>query len=195
MDMSMTMPMATTATATGATPSSTMDMSGMSGSGHDSAMPMTMDMSQMAMVFFQSVTSPLFAKAWTPAGPGAYAGTCIFLIALATLHRVLIAVRNLVFETAPHGHQKLDPDEEEAAYMRRYGRSAGVLARVRRALHDNPFRIATETARALSEVVVGGIGYLLMLAVMTMNVGYFLSVLGGIFLGAFLAGRFGTSDH
>ncbi|KAK7962039.1 uncharacterized protein PG986_002864 [Apiospora aurea] len=163
MDMSMTMPTATaTATATGATPSSTMDMSGMSGmSGHDPAMPMTMDMSQMAMVFFQSVTSPLFAKAWTPAGPGAYAGTCIFLIVLATLHRVLIAVRNLVFETGPHGHRKLDPDEEEAAYMRRYGRSAGVLARIRRALHDNPFRIATETARAFSEVVVGGIGYLL----------------------------------
>ncbi|KAK8075392.1 low affinity copper transporter [Apiospora hydei] len=158
-------------------------------------MPMTMDMSQMAMVFFQSVNSPLFAKAWTPASPGAYAGTCIFLIALATLHRVLIAVRNLVFETGPHGHRKLDTDEEEAAYMRRYGRSAGVLARVRRALHDNPFRIATETARAFSEVIVGGIGYLLMLAVMTMNVGYFLSVLGGIFLGAFLAGRFGTSDH
>jgi hypothetical protein len=30
-----------------------------------------------------------------------------------------------------------------------------------------------------------------MLAVMTMNVGYFLSVLGGMFLGAFVAGRFG----
>jgi solute carrier family 31 (copper transporter), member 1 len=33
-----------------------------------------------------------------------------------------------------------------------------------------------------------------MIAVMTMNVGYFLSVLGGIFLGAFVAGRFGTAD-
>lgn len=35
-----------------------------------------------------------------------------------------------------------------------------------------------------------------MLAVMTMNVGYFLSVLGGIFLGAFVAGRFqAVDDH
>ncbi|KAK7985581.1 hypothetical protein PG996_005183 [Apiospora saccharicola] len=195
MDMSMSMPMPT-ATATGAMPSSTMD--GMSHSGGGAAMPMTMDMSQMAMVFFQSVTSPLFAKAWTPAGPGAYAGTCIFLIVLATLHRVLIAVRNLVFVTVPPGHQKLDlTDEEEAAYRRRYGGTGAdsVLARIRRALHDNPFRMATETARAFSEVVIGGMGYLLMLAVMTMNVGYFLSVLGGIFLGAFLAGRFGSSDH
>lgn len=155
------MPMPTT-TATGAMPSSTMDMSH---SGGDGAMHMTMDMSQMAMVFFQSATSPLFAKAWTPAGPGAYAGTCIFLIALAALHRVLVAARNVVFETAPPGHQKLDlTDEEEAAYRARYGGGGGaegVLARVRRALRDNPFRMATETARAFSEVVIGGVGYLL----------------------------------
>jgi solute carrier family 31 (copper transporter), member 1 len=34
-----------------------------------------------------------------------------------------------------------------------------------------------------------------MIAVMTMNIGYFLSVLGGIFLGAFVAGRVGTSAY
>jgi copper transporter 1 len=33
-----------------------------------------------------------------------------------------------------------------------------------------------------------------MLAVMTMNVGYFLSVLGGIFLGTFIVGRFEAID-
>lgn len=30
---------------------------------------------------------------------------------------------------------------------------------------------------------------------MTMNVGYFLSVLGGIFLGSFVAGRFQANDN
>lgn len=35
-----------------------------------------------------------------------------------------------------------------------------------------------------------------MLAVMTMNVGYFLSVLGGVFLGSLAVGRFtGASEH
>lgn len=35
-----------------------------------------------------------------------------------------------------------------------------------------------------------------MLAVMTMNVGYFLSVLGGVFLGSFLVGRWtGAAVH
>jgi hypothetical protein len=33
-----------------------------------------------------------------------------------------------------------------------------------------------------------------MLAVMTMNVGYFLSVLGGTFLGSLLVGRFSALD-
>lgn len=33
-----------------------------------------------------------------------------------------------------------------------------------------------------------------MLAVMSMNLGYFLSALGGIFFGMLLAGRFGTDD-
>lgn len=54
--------------------------------------------------------------------------------------------------------------------------------------------MVTETARSVLEVIISGIGYLLMLAVMTMNVGYFLSVLGGIFLGTFVAGRFNASD-
>jgi len=34
-----------------------------------------------------------------------------------------------------------------------------------------------------------------MLAVMTMNVGYFISVLGGTFLGSLLLGRFTALDH
>ena len=32
-----------------------------------------------------------------------------------------------------------------------------------------------------------------MISVMTMNVGYFMSVLGGIFLGSLLVGRYATS--
>lgn len=34
-----------------------------------------------------------------------------------------------------------------------------------------------------------------MLAVMTMNVGYFIAVLGGTFLGSLLVGRFYNSEH
>ncbi|KAH7024618.1 Ctr copper transporter [Microdochium trichocladiopsis] len=171
----------------------------------------------MAMVFFQSVTSPLFSKAWTPADPGAYAGTCIFLIVLATVHRILIALRNIYFCSAvlsdPRRTKELSggsgnggadccnsngPDDDAVVgpgYRRHLGRREGFWAALRRARRSCPFRTSTETARAVAEVVISGVGYLLMLAVMTMNVGYFLSVLGGIFLGAFMVGRFGAEDH
>ncbi|KAK4500723.1 hypothetical protein PRZ48_008913 [Zasmidium cellare] len=47
-----------------------------------------------------------------------------------------------------------------------------------------------ELFRAVLDTVIAGVSYLLMLAVMTMNVGYFMSVLGGVFLGSFLLGRY-----
>ncbi|KAH8600902.1 Ctr copper transporter family-domain-containing protein [Bisporella sp. PMI_857] len=155
----------------------------------------SMDMStddtttMMSMVFFRSVTTPLFSLSWTPNGTGAYAGTCIFLIALSVIHRILIALRQIVLDTpAQHTHEKLSSNDELSQER--------VKKQIRSAWSSRPFRVASETGRALVEVVIGGVGYLLMLAVMTMNVGYFLSVLGGIFLGTFLVGRFGPlSEH
>lgn len=178
-----------TATTTGAMASSTgMDMDGMdmSSSSH------SMSSADMAMVFFQSVTTPLYSYGWTPSGQGSYAGTCIFLIVLALAHRILIALRFMFFDSNPslhhHNHQKLDDAEitPGPGSMRRH---------IGFQWSSHPFRVATETSRALLEVIIGGVGYLLMLAVMTMNVGYFLSVLGGIFLGSFVAGRFQANDH
>lgn len=81
-----------------------------------------------------------------------------------------------------------------------------------------PWRFSTELPRAAMTVVVSGVGYLLfvvppqsprwradnrrvagekrMLAVMTMNVGYFMSVLAGVFVGELACGRFiGSEDH
>ena len=50
-----------------------------------------MPMSSMPMVFFTSTTTPLFSSRWSPTSTGSYAGTCIFLIALAVVFRGLLA--------------------------------------------------------------------------------------------------------
>ncbi|KAL8372554.1 hypothetical protein RB595_002068 [Gaeumannomyces hyphopodioides] len=49
--------------------------------------------------------------------------------------------------------------------------------------------------RALFDVVVAALGYLLMLVVMTLNVGYFCSVLGGVFIGALVSGNWGKEHE
>ncbi|KAI1877788.1 hypothetical protein JX265_003796 [Neoarthrinium moseri] len=56
------------------------------------------------------------------------------------------------------------------------------------------WRLATSGPRAVFEVLLAVVGYLLMLAVMTMNVGYFLSVIAGVFLGTFALGDLATTS-
>ncbi|KAI0110299.1 Ctr copper transporter family-domain-containing protein [Daldinia grandis] len=203
MDHDMTMTTTTPAAMTG------MSMTMTSGSSMPSStggMDMGMDMggssimmssAEMAMVFFQSVTTPLYSSAWTPQGQGSYAGTCIFIIMLALLHRILIALRSIIFDSNPglHRHAKVISSSNSDDYPGVRSDLELMDGQFRAQWNSHPFKVATETFRALLEVIIGGIGYLLMLAVMTMNVGYFLSVLGGIFLGTFVAGRFGAGDN
>jgi len=65
-----------------------------------------------------------------------------------------------------------------------------VMVVKKRSMGTRPWRITVDPVRAAFDTVLAGIGYLLMLAVMTMNVGYFLSVLGGTFLGSLILGRY-----
>ncbi|KAJ5387769.1 hypothetical protein N7509_010310 [Penicillium cosmopolitanum] len=183
MDMSSTMSMATT---TGMTMSTSTSMSSMD-MGSGSSM---MGMSDMMMTFFTSFKTPLFSETWTPTSKGQYAGTCIFLIVLAVILRVLLVIRPLlegrVF-TDNSGHPMLDSlDEKDIQTAKPPSGLALTLLEV--GSRWRRWRINPAAGRATYEVVVAGVAYLLMLGVMTMNVGYFMSILAGIWLGTFIMG-------
>ncbi|SMR62133.1 unnamed protein product [Zymoseptoria tritici ST99CH_1E4] len=145
---------------------------------------MMMSMSEMMMVFFTSTGTPLYSNAWTPTSTGQYAGTCIFLIVLAVVMRGLIALR-CSFEylwDRSAGKQNVD------ALRRMPTNVKEDVAAPPTAGQRRPWRVNEAAARACLDVVLAGVSYLLMLAVMTMNVGYFMAVLGGVFLGSFILG-------
>lgn len=188
----------------------------------------------MAMTFFTSTHTPLYSNSWTPTTTAAYAGTCIFLILLATLFRTSFALshrlerywldrhlnrRYVVVAGRPSEKVRVsgDADARSALLVSAAGVEEDVRV-VRRHLRATPpWRLSVDLPRALIVTVVAGMGYLLyvvnqsplfaytvfridllcvrMLAVMTYNVGYFLSVLGGVFLGELVVGRYTQMDE
>ncbi|KAF2866941.1 Ctr copper transporter [Massariosphaeria phaeospora] len=131
------------------------------------------------MTFFTSTTTPLFTMTWTPTSTGQYAGTCIFLIVFAAIFRALLAIRFNIDELMA-SIKRGRGDDQMPLYT-------GEAKRARR-----PWRANEAAMLGAMDVLVGAVSYLLMIAVMTMNVGYFLSVLAGIFVGSMAFGRFMT---
>jgi solute carrier family 31 (copper transporter), member 1 len=138
---------------------------------------------------------------WTPSSPAGYAGTWIFLFLLGIMARGLTAGKV----------------ELERYWIRKFlainvvvnenGESKVLSgARVSRI-----WRVSVELPRAAFFFFIAGVYYLLysllstrtselmgrMIAVMTMNVGYFFAVLAGLFFGEFAFGRFisGSAQH
>lgn len=118
---------------------------------------MTMPTSSMVMTFFESTSTSLFSTAWTPGDAGQYAGTCIFLIALAVAFRGLIAIRSNMPVFLAWASPRLDgartidgPYEgidEEAKLSHLQG-------------HET-WRFGEPLARAVLDTVLGGVSYLL----------------------------------
>ncbi|KAF2763625.1 hypothetical protein EJ03DRAFT_260041, partial [Teratosphaeria nubilosa] len=129
----------------------------------------------MLMTFFTSTTTALFSEDWTPQNTSAYAGTCIFLIALSAIFRAILAIR-MNFDSV----QALLARRRDPAYVLRSADGLGGVAVGR------PWRASEALKWAVLDTVLAGVGYLLMVAVMTMNVGYFMSVLAGAFVGSFV---------
>ncbi|KAF2655814.1 Ctr copper transporter-like protein [Lophiostoma macrostomum CBS 122681] len=178
------------------------DMSSMEGMSSASITSSNM----MSMTFFTATNTPLYAKSWTPLSAGAYAGTCIFLIILAIILRAVLTIKSYLEARAIQSAMKrrylvIESENNMAAKLESDANSStgilttnGVAENVRivqaPAQHIQPWRFGVDLPRAALVTVAAAIGYLLMLAVMTYNVGYFCSVLAGAFVGELAFSRF-----
>ncbi|EHK44373.1 uncharacterized protein TrAtP1_008911 [Trichoderma atroviride] len=185
------------------------DMSGMDDSSSSSNSSSSSMSTGMAMTFQTDIRTALFSTAWTPQNAGTYAGTCIFLIALTVILRLIVAYKTyqervwadrnaqrrfIVVNGKEPMSERLsrDPDAKQMTMMlSENGVEEKVLVVEKKHHAVSPWRFSVDPPRAALDTVIVGIGYLLMLAVMTFNVGYFMSVLGGTFLGSLLLGRYG----
>ncbi|RAL11054.1 copper transporter family protein [Aspergillus homomorphus CBS 101889] len=175
---------------------------------HSSSSSSSMSSSMtMAMVFTNSHDTALFSSQWTPSSSGTYAGTCIFLIVLAIIGRLLVAFKALMEQRWLSAHLRrryivvagqsteagriaADPDAKGATLITAQGVEENVRVVRRTTREPLPWRFSVDLPRALIYLVITGVSYLLMLAVMTMNIGYFCSVLAGAFLGELAVGRY-----
>lgn len=175
-----------------------MDMSSMSGS--------SSSMMTMMAVFQNAVNTPLYTMQWTPTTTAGYAGTCVFLICLAMVFRGLLAAKSyqesrwldkelnrryVAVKGKGNLAQQVSTDSlSKEMTLSENGVEEGVMVVKKRHTSYRPFRLSVDPIRAVIDTVIAGVGYLMMLAVMTMNVGYFFSILGGVFLGSLLVGRY-----
>ncbi|SCV51755.1 uncharacterized protein FFB14_12185 [Fusarium fujikuroi] len=163
--------------------SMTMDMATSTGSSMpmstSSSSSMAMDMEQMNMVFFTSTSTLLWTKSFAPETTGQYAGVCIFLIAFASILRMLLALRVNFYSIRDSLRRR---------------RTKGLLVESRASdISNRPWRANEAMMLGAIDVLIAGVSYLLMLAVMTMNVGYFLSILAGVFVGSVCCSRFSVN--
>ncbi|OTB03973.1 hypothetical protein M426DRAFT_59453 [Hypoxylon sp. CI-4A] len=169
------------------------------------------DSAVMHMVFQNSMSTSLYSDAWTPSSTGAYAGTIIFLIILGILFRLLLAGKALAEERWLDAEMKRRyvvvqgkiPIAEQASTdslgkkmtLTENGIEEDVMVVEKKKSHLRPWRMSVDPLRAVLDTCITGVSFLLMLAVMTMNVGYFMAVLGGTFLGSLFVGRFYSAEH
>lgn len=112
-------------------------MSSDSGSSSSTMSSMSSMTHSMSMVFTTDHSTALYASAWTPRTTGAYAGTCIFLIVLGIISRLLLAFR-----------QVLEAKWHDKAVNRRYVVAAGEAGQLDNNNNNNNNNATSPTAAA-----------------------------------------------
>lgn len=166
---------------------------------------------QMEMIFFHATNTPLYSMSFAPSNTGQYAGMCVFIIVLGVIFRASVAYRHaleqrwlgkeqnqrhVVVRGIPTEIQQVGakPVAKRATTVTEGGVQEEITFVENHKRKTSPWRLTVDIPRALLTTATVGMAYLLMLAVMTMNVGYFISVLVGAFVGEIFFGRHNTSS-
>jgi hypothetical protein len=138
-----------------------------------------MDLSSPMIMIFNTVTNtPLYSTSWTPQSTGQYAGTCIFLILLASILRCLYALRTVLEQrwldqarqrryivvagNTPEAEKvERDEDTKSGALLTSQGVEERVRIVKRGKRQPMPWRWGTDFMRAGLATVIVGTAYLL----------------------------------
>lgn len=133
--------------------------------------------SSMTMVFQTDRQTPLYSTAWTPTSAGGYAGTCIFLVVLTILGRLLIAYKAIqearwvdkaarrryvvVNGKVPLAEQLANSPDAKQMTLTENGVEDKVVVVEKKTAAAKPWRFSVDPLRAILDTVIVGIGYLL----------------------------------
>ena len=134
--------------------------------------------SMMMNVFTVTSSTPLYSTSWTPATTGSYAGTCIFLIVLASISRCLAAGKHILehrwldneldrryvgVRGTPTEAERINSDSQSKTGTlvteRGVEEHVRVVRRKRRGVA--PWRFSVDLPRAAYLMVLSGVQYLL----------------------------------
>jgi Ctr copper transporter family len=132
----------------------------------------------MDMTFADSHTTPLYSANWAPSSAGGYAGTCIFLIILASTLRCLFAFKAVMEQrwlararsrryvvVKGRGTEAEKFESDPSAKIGGLMTTNGVEERVKivrsNARGALPFRLSVDLPRAALVMVIAGVSYLL----------------------------------
>lgn len=132
----------------------------------------------MSMGFQNTQNTTLYSSAWTPSSTAGYAGTCIFLLLLATITRALFAGkvilehkwRSQAFQRRYVSVQDRDtegsridanPDAKTGSLVTARGVEEKVKVVQAHGREVIPFRLSVDVPRAFMVLLIAGASYLL----------------------------------
>jgi len=137
----------------------------------------------MRMYFHTGWVDYVLFETWVPRTRAAYFGTIVAIIILSILYEGIQTFQSYM-------EFKWNYEHEVAVNGKSFSELDPINPNLKLVWGKTPFRFKVDLQRALLHTLQVIMGYSLMLIAMTFNVGMFLAVLGGIFVGHFFFARF-----